>query len=253
MAALAPMCSSALPATICWTAAGIDLMIGGEGDDSYFVDNAGDVVVENSGEGRDTVIASAHYALTADVENLVLQGDATTPLQGYGNGLVNILTGSDGVNLLDGRGDADVMAGGLGGDVYFVDDAGDTVIENANEGIDAVFSTVDHTLEANVETLVLQGAGNLFGAGNELANKLFGNSGDNTLDGGAAADVLTGNAGNDTFVFHAGQASGDTVVDFVGNGAAVGDSLSFVGFGRQHRVPHSHKLARPISGRFTPA
>ena len=119
---------------------GIDLMIGGEGDDSYFVDNAGDVVVENSGEGRDTVIASAHYALTADVENLVLQGDATTPLQGYGNGLVNILTGSDGVNLLDGRGDADVMAGGLGGDVYFVDDAGDTVIENANEGIDAVFS-----------------------------------------------------------------------------------------------------------------
>ena len=59
-------------------------MIGGEGDDSYFVDNAGDVVVENSGEGGITVIASAHYALTADVENLVLQGDATTPLQGCG-------------------------------------------------------------------------------------------------------------------------------------------------------------------------
>ena len=114
--------------------AGIDLMIGGEGNDSYFVDNAGDVVVENSGEGRDTVIASAHYALTADVENLVLQGDATTPLQGYGNGLVNILTGSDGVNLLDGRGGADVMAGGLGDDVYFVDDAGDQVIENSRRG-----------------------------------------------------------------------------------------------------------------------
>jgi hypothetical protein len=43
--------------------------------------------------------------------------------------------------------------------------------------------------------------------------------------------VLTGNAGNDTFVFHMGQANGDTVVDFAGNGAAAGDSLSFVGYG----------------------
>ena len=221
--------------------AGIDLMIGGEGDDSYFVDNAGDVVVENSGEGRDTVIASAHYALTADVENLVLQGDATTPLQGYGNGLVNILTGSDGVNLLDGRGGADVMAGGLGGDVYFVDDAGDQVIENSGEGTDAIFSTVSRMLEPNVETLVLQGAGNLSGDGNLLANKLYGNAGDNLLNGHDGADVLNGGVGhdtliggtdNDTFVFVAGQADGDTVVDFDGGGPfAAADTLKFVGYG----------------------
>ncbi len=52
----------------------------------------------------------------------MLQGDATTPLQGYGNELANTLTGSAGVNLLDGLGGADTMAGGLGNDVYFVDD-----------------------------------------------------------------------------------------------------------------------------------
>ena len=89
-----------------------------------------------------------------------------TPLQGYGNGLVNILTGSDGVNLLDGLGGADVMAGGLGNDVYFVDDPGDRVIENPGEGTDAIFSTISRMLEPNVETLVLQGAGNLSGDGN---------------------------------------------------------------------------------------
>jgi Ca2+-binding RTX toxin-like protein len=82
-----------------------------------------------------------------------------------------------------------------------------------------------------VEALVLQGADNLSGTGNALNNGIFGNSGDNTLNGGAGADALTGNAGNDTFVFSAGQANGDTVVDFAGNGAAAGDSLQFVGYG----------------------
>jgi Ca2+-binding RTX toxin-like protein len=123
------------------------------------------------------------------------------------------------------------MAGGAGNDTYFVDDAGDMVIENPNEGTDAVFATVDHTLAANVETLVLQGAGTLAGTGNSLANGIYGNAGNNTLNGGAAADLLTGNDGNDTFVFNAGQGNGDTVVDFAGNGAAAGDALQFVGYG----------------------
>src|SRR5262249_40169525 len=105
------------------------------------------------------------------------------------------------------------------------------VVESANEGSDAVFASLDYTLTANVETLVLQGGGNLVGTGNGLANSIFGNSGDNTLDGGAAADVLTGNAGNDTFVFHVGEANSDVVVDFAGNGGSAGDALQFVGYG----------------------
>jgi len=123
------------------------------------------------------------------------------------------------------------MFGGAGNDVYFVDDAGDLVFENLNEGTDAVFATVNQTLSANVETLVLQGSGNLTGTGNALDNKLYGNTGDNTLDGGAGIDRLTGGTGNDTFVFSAGQADGDIIVDFDGQGAAAGDLLQFVGYG----------------------
>jgi Ca2+-binding RTX toxin-like protein len=208
---------------------GADVMIGGAGNDIYFVDNAGDVAIENPNAGNDVVFSTAHFQLSDNVETLVLQGGAD--LQGYGNSGANELHGNSGSNLLDGRGGADTMFGGLGNDVYFVDNAGDLVFENIGEGSDAVFSIIDYTLTANVETLVLQGGGNLSGTGNGLANSIFGNAGNNTLDGGAGADVLTGNAGNDTVVFHAGQANNDTVVDFAGNGAAAGDSLQFAGFG----------------------
>jgi Ca2+-binding RTX toxin-like protein len=51
------------------------------------------------------------------------------------------------------------------------------------------------------------------------------------LDGGRGVDSLTGGAGNDTFVFRKGEAGGDTVVDFNGNGAAAGDQLQLVGYG----------------------
>jgi Ca2+-binding RTX toxin-like protein len=208
---------------------GADGMLGGAGNDVYFVDNAGDQVFENASEGNDAVFSTAHFGLSANVETLVLQGSAD--LQGYGNGDANTLYGNAGGNLLDGRGGADAMLGGAGDDTYFVDDAGDVVFENSGEGTDAVFATVNHTLAANVETLVLQGSANLSGTGNTLANNVYGNAGDNTLDGGAGADLLTGNAGNDTFVFHVGEADGDTVVDFAGNGAGAGDSLQFVGYG----------------------
>src|SRR5262245_6710127 len=78
---------------------------------------------------------------------------------------------------------------------------------------------------------MLDGGFGVNGTGNALANSLIGNSSDNVLDGQGDADTLKGNAGNDTFVFNVGQANGDIVMDFAGNGAAAGDSLQFVGYG----------------------
>jgi endoglucanase len=209
--------------------AGTDAMFGGAGNDVYYVDNGGDAVIENPGEGNDAVFSSAHLRLAANVEILVLQGSAD--LQGYGNSLPNAIYGNSGNNLIDGAGGADMMFGGTGNDVYFVDDAGDAVFESPGAGNDAVFSTANFRLPANVETLVLQGGANLQGTGNSQSNMIYGNSGNNLIDGGGGGDVLTGNAGNDTLVFSAGQAAGDMVVDFAGNGAAPGDSLQFVGYG----------------------
>jgi trimeric autotransporter adhesin len=209
--------------------AGADLMVGGAGNDTYFVDDPSDAVFESPGEGSDAVFSSAHYGLAADVETLVLQGGAD--LQGYGNNQANTLYGNTGNNLLNGAGGADTMYGAIGNDTYFVDNGLDQVVENAAEGADVVLSTVHFILPTNVETLVLQGSAAANGTGNALANAIFGNSADNRLDGQGGTDTLTGNAGNDTFVFVIGQGGGDTVVDFTGNGAAVGDSLQFIGYG----------------------
>src|SRR5262245_47519157 len=194
-------------------AGGADIMRGGAGNDSYFVDNGGDTVIEAAGQGNDTVFATAHFALSADVENLILQGGAN--LQGYGNDLVNTLIGNTGNNLLDGRGGADGMTGGAGNDTYFVDNAGDTVIENPNEGTDAVFSTAHFALSANVETLVLQGTADLQGYGNDLANKLYGNAGNNLLDGRGDADLMRGGAGNDSYFV---DYAGDTIIENLNEG-----------------------------------
>jgi Ca2+-binding RTX toxin-like protein len=208
---------------------GADGMFGGADNDVYFVDDAADAVVENPGEGNDTVFSTAHFRLPSNIENLVLQGNAD--LQGYGNNFGNLIYGNAGNNLLDGGGGADGMVGGAGNDVYFVDDPGDAVIENPNNGNDTVFSTAHFRLSSNVENLVLQGSADLQGYGNGDSNALYGNSGINLLDGGAGADMLTGGAGNDVFLFQRGEAAGDTVVDFAGNGAAPGDSLLFLGYG----------------------
>ena len=175
----------------------VDEMRGGFGNDVYFVDNAGDLVIENVSEGIDTANASINYVLTANVENLVMLGGAD--LQGYGNDLANILTGNAGNNLLNGFAGTDIMIGGGGNDFYFVDNASDALIENPGTDNDTVFSTVHFTLSANVENLILQGDADLQGYGNNDANVIYGNIGNNLLNGGSGVDLLVGGAGNDTY------------------------------------------------------
>jgi len=84
---------------------GADQLVGGLGNDRFFVDDAGDVVTELAGEGADTVQASISYTLGANVENLTLTGAAA--LNGTGNALGNILSGNAGNNTLTGGGGSD--------------------------------------------------------------------------------------------------------------------------------------------------
>ena len=145
--------------------AGADAMTGGAGNDTYFVDNAGDAVLENAGEGNDAVfLAPSTTRCRRTWRTLVLQGAAD--LQGFGNASRTRSSATAGNNLLDGGAGADAMIGGAGNDTYFVDNAGDVVIENAGQGNDAVFASVNYALTANVETLVLQGGADLQGFGN---------------------------------------------------------------------------------------
>jgi Ca2+-binding RTX toxin-like protein len=211
---------------------GADWMAGGLGNDSYHIDNVGDVAVEEADAGTDTLTSVYSWTLGAHVENLVLQGGGN--LRGFGNDLNNRLTGNDGNNVLDGKKGADWMAGGLGDDSYYIDDVGDVVVEAAGAGVDTVHSVYSWTLGANVENLVLRGGGNLRGIGNDLANAISGNDGNNDLYGGLGADVLTGGAGADRFIFDTAPGGGnvDMITDFVvGQDRIVLDDAIFGGAG----------------------
>ena len=105
---------------------GADTMVGGAGDDSYTVDNTGDVVTENAGEGTDSVSASVTYTLAANVENLVLTGTGT--LAGTGNALNNTITGNSGNNALSSGDGTDTLQGGAGNDTLDGGPGTDTAI-----------------------------------------------------------------------------------------------------------------------------
>ncbi|HEU5018687.1 MAG TPA: calcium-binding protein [Pseudolabrys sp.] len=190
--------------------AGADTLQGGKGNDTYVV-TAGDVINENAGEGIDQVTtAIASYTLGANLEWLT--GLSATGQTLSGNELDNRITGGTGDDaLVGGAGDDfligntgdledfgvsdanigdDAMAGGAGNDIYLVDNADDTVTENAGEGIDEVRVMIgDYTLGANVENLTAyHGGENL--TGNELDNII-------TTD---VSGAVNGAAGNDRLV-----------------------------------------------------
>lgn len=202
--------------------AGNDVLVGGRGNDTYVVDTTGDVASEQAGEGADTVRTTLNaFTLGANLENLTFDG--TGVFAGTGNAEANVITGGAGNDTLDGRANADTLVGGGGDDAYVVDNAGDVVTEQADEGVDGVTASVSYTLSANVENLTLAtGATN--GTGNALDNRIIGNGAANRLTGGGGADYLNGGAGNDTLAGGTGDdsyvvdASGDTVTEALDEG-----------------------------------
>jgi Ca2+-binding RTX toxin-like protein len=180
------------------------------GNDTYYVNNAADVVIEVPGGGVDTVLASVNYTMPADAEGLYMLGSGLT---GTGSGNADSLLSSGGPNTLIGLG---------GDDLYYVNNVADIVIESPNQGFDSVMTSLSYTLPANVEALYLTGSG-LTGTGNSGANTLV------TI----GANTLVGLGGDDTFVFFAGSANGATVADFSRGQVAEWDFLVFSGFGTE--------------------
>ncbi|SEP62273.1 calcium-binding protein [Thalassovita taeanensis] len=226
---------------------GADHAMGGAGDDVYVVNEAGDVVVEATGEGMDSLYTSVTFTLPQNVEALFLMG--TSAIDAIGNGAANHLVGNAFDNVLTGGGGADTIDGGIGTDTAVIDAtrAQVSVTENGDAieillaGVTSVFHEVeffrfnDMTLSAALATLppaATAGPDLINGtAGNDSIDALAGNDtvnglgGHDTLLGGDGNDRLDGGDGNDRLE---GGDDGDTLIggagdDFLYGGATEAD------------------------------
>jgi Ca2+-binding RTX toxin-like protein len=106
------------------------------------------------------------------------------------------------------------MQGGAGNDIYYVDNAGDVVIDSS--GVDTVYTSISYALASTAEILRATGTASVSLSGNAFANTIVGNAGNNVINGGAGKDVLYGGAGYDTFVLNTKPSSSnyDRLADF---------------------------------------
>jgi Ca2+-binding RTX toxin-like protein len=196
-----------------------------------------------------------------DIANGVNQGTFLGfPIPNTGNDTLNgdagndTLNGNGGNDLLNGGTGADSMTGGTGDDTYVVDNAGDTVTENGNQGTDTVQTTLGaYTLGANVENLTFTGTGNFSGTGNALANAITGGAGSDTLlgmggndtiNGGAGADSMAGGANNDIYVV-------DNVADIVTENANEGTDTVQTTLGSYTLAANVENLTFTGAGNFS--
>jgi Ca2+-binding RTX toxin-like protein len=111
-------------------------MIGGTGNDFYYVDNPGDIIMKNASEGTDTVVSSICCTLPNNVETLVLTGSSA--VNGTGDELNNYLTGNISGNSLMGMAGNDTLDGGAGNDTLIGGPGSDVYIYRKHDGQDVV-------------------------------------------------------------------------------------------------------------------
>jgi len=201
--------------------------IGFFGDDTFDITTSSSAhVIENEGEGNDTVRVSGNsdYTLNAgaSVETITVKDvNTTTAIELTGNEFTQTIIGNKGNNILDGgSGGNDIMIGGDGNDFYHVRRSGQVVTETAGGGTsDRIIAYIDFDLRtvSNIEVLeAAAGTAPLHLIGDASANFIYGNSGNNILDGSAGAvDTLRGGLGDDIYRVHN---AGDVVQESAGGG-----------------------------------
>ena len=206
---------------------GPDVFEGGAGNDLYRIYSADTKVFEVAGGGIDCIAAGVSYVLSAGVsiEQMSTNGNAgTSAINLTGNAFAQTIYGNAGANVLNGKGGADTMHGLGGNDTFYVDNASDRVVEADGQGTDTVAATVSYRLGEGVAVELLRTTSNgetgaIKLTGNEFAQTIIGNAGDNVLDTGSReeADILYGLGGNDIYRVHNRN---DVIVERAGEGDA---------------------------------
>ena len=218
-------------------ASGFSRVQGGEGDDTYFINDGETFLVEDENQGKDTVYTSSDFTLPDHFEDLHLKIRSLNRTL-VGNDLANFISGNGRLQGLDGndrlwltgRGISDGGAGddrliGSGvRDQLFGGDGNDELIGSTGiDVLDGGAGNADLDGESDVDTVSYASAGagvtvsllapkaqDTGGAGTDtlaglenitgsgFGDALTGDGGVNVILGGAGDDVIEGGGGNDT-------------------------------------------------------
>jgi Ca2+-binding RTX toxin-like protein len=110
--------------------AGINILTGRDGSDTYHVGNAADQVIEGLTGDTDRVTTSVSYTLAQGCEVEILQAvshTATTAMNLTGNEFDNTVAGTAGANTLRGEGGGDKLYGYDGNDRLYGGDGNDSL------------------------------------------------------------------------------------------------------------------------------
>jgi Ca2+-binding RTX toxin-like protein/GH24 family phage-related lysozyme (muramidase) len=178
---------------------GVATMVGGIGNDTFVVNNVNDVVeAQSTGTNVNTIETSVSYTASANVQNLVGIGSADIALTG--NDLADTLTANSGNDTLIAGSGVATMVGGTGNDTFVVNNVNDVVeAQSTGTNVNTIETSVSYTASANVQNLTGIGSADIALTGNDLANVVTANSGNDTLIAGSGLATLVGGAGNDTF------------------------------------------------------
>ena len=196
--------------------AGVDTLIGGEGDNIYVVDRIEeyDVLIEDDlGVDNDEILHAvrrshcrAHWPTSRMSTSSARQTWMRSATTSDNNVHRQFRPQQDRRpcrrRYAVWRRGADTMIGGLGDDRLHFDNLGDVLDEQAGEGNDTVEATlsVDLRLDRfkNIENVDIIGGAALFAIGNEFANEILGNFGSTSSNGLDGNDTIQGFNGNDT-------------------------------------------------------
>jgi Ca2+-binding RTX toxin-like protein len=197
----------------------VNVIIGGNGDDTIDGGDGGDGDILNGGDDIDTLsYASSGAGVTVNIGGNTASGGAAENdtisnfenLTGSafddnltGTGGINRILGGAGNDTLSGGDNNDTLDGGIGNDKIFGGEGNDTLTGgDGNDEIDG--QQDDDTITG--------------GKGNDLLN---GSDGTDNIDGGDGDDIVIGGDGSDTLKGGAHTAGVGDTLSYAGNGGSV--------------------------------
>jgi len=172
---------------------GMDHLRGDDGNDTLDGGSASDELI--GGDGNDTLFGGDPFDRIGEAG-----GDDSL----YGGNGNDTLNGGDGNDILDGGAGADSLSGGIGFDVAAYGDAAAGVSIDLTKASSTWTGDAQGDVLTGIEEVRLTSFADVF-RGDDNANRVWGNAGDDQLSGLGGDDLLMGGRGNDQLYGGAGN------------------------------------------------